>query len=263
MHKRLASRFQRGIVLSRVAAGPVSRAWLAGTVNLLPLKHRIAPELRVPVRVAAGDGSRWFWFRDGSELIALDEIFSDGEYAQVGDGAPATIVDLGANCGQASMWLRGRFPDARIVSVEPDPRTFATLQRNLRRDPHVTLRQVAITAQDGWCRLEREADSSWGTRVSAGGNGAADVDHVPSVSLETLLAQHDIERVDLLKVDIEGMEYDALATSDALRRVQRVIGEIHASLIPVPVEQALAEFQRRGGFDRCRLDGDIFLLERD
>jgi FkbM family methyltransferase len=263
MHKRLVFSFKLGMELSHLAAGPLSRAWFAGSVNALPLKRRVAPELRMPVRVAAGDGNRWFWFRDATELVALHEIFREGEYAVAGDGAPATIVDLGANCGQAAMWFRSRFEHARILSVEPDPRTFATLQRNHGRDPLITLRQVAITADDGWCRLERDVNASWGTRIALNGNGAVDVDHVPAVSLETLLAQHRIEHVDLLKVDIEGMEYAALATSPALRRAKRVVGEIHASLIAVSVDQAIEDLRRNGGFDRARLDGDIFLLERD
>lgn len=258
----VAARFKRSIEFSSLGAGPASRAWIAGTVNLLPLKRRVGPELRIPMRVAAGDRPRWFWFRDASELIALQEIFREGEYALADGGHPATIVDLGANCGQAALWFRSRYPQARILSVEPDPRTFATLQRNHGRDPNVALRQVAITATDGWCRLEREADSSWGTRVARNGDGAGHVDHVPAVSLETLLDQHGIQHVDLLKVDIEGMEHEALAGSPALQRVRRVIGELHASLIPVPVEQALEDLKRSGGFDRAHLDGDIFLLER-
>jgi FkbM family methyltransferase len=261
--RRVATRFKWGIELSRLGAGPVSRTLLAGTVNLLPVKRRVAPELRMPIRVATGDRARLFWFRDASELVALQEIFKEDEYALARDGRPATIVDLGANCGQAALWFRSLYPEARILSVEPDPRTFATLQRNHGRDPNVTLRQVAVTATDGWCRLEREAEASWATRVAANGNGTAHVDHVPAISLETLLDQHGIDRVDLLKVDIEGMEHEALAASPALRRAQRVIGELHASLLPVSVEQALEDLRRNGGFDRAHLEGDIFLLERD
>jgi FkbM family methyltransferase len=252
------------VSLAPLAAGPSGGAWLVAATTLLPVARRVAPELRLPVRVAAGTRRRWFWFRDDSELLALQEIFREDEYALAGAGQAATIVDLGANCGQAALWLRIRFPDARILSVEPDPRTFAMLRRNVGRDPLITLRQVAITGADGWCRLEREPGASWGTRVSESADAHVDhVDHVPAVSLETLLDQHGIERVDLLKVDIEGMEHEALAASPALRRVRRVVGEIHASLLALPVEQALEEIQRNGGFDRSRLDGDIFLLERD
>jgi FkbM family methyltransferase len=256
---RLTTRVKRANELSRLAAGPVSRPWLAAVVHLLPVTRRAAPDLRLPIRVAVGDQERWFWFRDESELIALEEIFLEGEYALPDGGPVGTIVDLGANVGQAALWFRTRHPRARIVSVEPDPRTFAILQRNHARDPLIELRQVAITAADGWCTLAREPNSSWGTRVVAGGGH---VDHVPAVSLATLLEQHGIDEIDLLKVDIEGMEYESLATSHALRRARRVIGELHPSLIGLPVDVALEDLRRNGGFALARRVGDIFVLER-
>ena len=124
----------------------------------------------------------------------------------------------------------------------------------------IMLAQVAIAGTDDLCALAREADSSWGTRVVPDGRG--DVDHVQAVRLETLMQQHAIEWVDLLKVDIEGMEHEALGRCDALRRVGRVIGEIHADRIGVPVDRALEDMRRSGGFDMAVLHGDIFVLER-
>ena len=243
-----------------VAAGPAGRLLAAATVQLLPLKRRVVPDLPLPVRVGLPTGSRWFWFRDGSELLALREIFGEGEYEAVDHGDPRLIVDLGANAGQAALWFRSRFPRARIISAEPDPRTFATLTRNHRRDPMITLAQVAIAGSDDLYGLAREPDSSWGTRVVPDGRG--DVEHVQAVRLETLMQQHAIEWVDLLKVDIEGMEHEALGHCDALRCVGRVIGEIHADRIGVPVDRAIEDMRRSGGFDTAVLRGDIFVLER-
>jgi FkbM family methyltransferase len=258
---RLARQARWSAEVSALAAGPVSRAWLFSAAALLPLKRRLLHEAAIPVRADLGGTPRWFWFSDESELLALKEIFAEGEYAAVAGACPTTIVDLGANVGQAALWFRSRFPDARILSVEPDPRTFAKLRRNLGKDPLVTLRRAAITARDGVVELERAADSSWGTRVSS--DGAGDVHQVPGVSLVTLLAEHGVEQVDLLKVDIEGLEHAALGASPALARATLVIGEIHATLIAVPIEQALEDMRACGGFDRCELDGDIFVLSRD
>lgn len=259
--QRVRERQRDGAALgAAVAAGPAGRLLAAATVQLLPVKRRVAPDVPLPVRIGLPTGSRWFWFRDGSELLALREIFGEGEYEAAGHGDPRLIVDLGANSGQAALWLRCRFPHARIISVEPDPRTFATLTRNHRRDPMITLAQVAIAGTDDFCALAREADSSWGTRVVSDGRG--DVDHVQAVRLETFMQEHAIEWVDLLKVDIEGMEHEALGRCDALRRVGRVIGEIHADRIGVPVDRALEDMRRSGGFDMAVLHGDIFVLER-
>ena len=45
---------------------------------------------------------RRFWFRDASELFAIEDIFGAGEYDVVADADPRVIVDLGANAGQAA-----------------------------------------------------------------------------------------------------------------------------------------------------------------
>jgi hypothetical protein len=83
------------------------------------------------------------------------------------------------------------------------------------------------------------------------------------LSLATLLAEHHVERVDLLKVDIEGLEHDALGASAALAKATLVIGEIHADLLAVPTDRALEDMRLCGGFARHELDGDIFVLARD
>ena len=261
MLQRVRQRQRDGAALAAaVATGAVGRLLAAATVQLLPLKRRVVPDMPLPVRIDLPTGSRWFWFRDGSELLALREIFGEGEYEAVGHGDPRLIVDLGANAGQAALWFRSRFPQARIISAEPDPRTFATLIRNHSGDPMITLAQVAIAGTDDFYGLAREPDSSWGTRVVP--DGGSDVDRVQAVRLETLMQQHAIEWVDLLKVDIEGMEHEALGRCEALRRVGRVIGEIHADRIGVPVDRALEDMRSSGGFDTAVLNGDIFVLER-
>jgi len=102
--------------------------------------------------------------------------------------------------------------------VEPDPHTFAMLERNLCGDPLVTLVRAAVTAENGPVGLRRTRGSSWGTTV---GGGAQDV---PGITLESLLDEHRLDRVDLLKVDIEGLEHEALRSSPALARAGMVAG---------------------------------------
>ncbi len=246
--------------ISRFAATPVGRGWVFVAVLSLPLKRRLFPNAALPIRLRLSGRTTRFWFSDSSELFALEEIFAGGEYAAAERGHPATIVDLGANVGQAALWFRSRFPDARMLCVEPDPRTFAKLERNLAGDPLVTLRQAAITAADGSVRIERTPDSSWATRVVGAGAGG---EEIQGVSLETLLRDHDFQHVDLLKVDIEGLEHEALGTSPSLERTTLVVGELHADLLAVSAERALEDMRCRGGFDTSELRGDIFVLSRD
>ncbi len=258
--RRLLSSFRWAARHSVLAAGPVSRAWLFLTLLALPAKRRLTSGTPVPVRLRLGGSPRLFWFSDESELFALEEIFGEGEYAAAAVGRPTVIVDLGSNVGQAALWFRSRFPEARLLCVEPDPRTFATLTRNVGNDPLVTLRHAAVTAEDGPVVIERTPHSSWGTRVNgSSGNGLV----VPGLSLKTLLADGLIDQVDVLKVDIEGMEHAALAASPALARARLVVGELHPDLLPMSLDTALEDMRLNGGFAHAELRGDIFVLSRE
>ena len=133
--RRLLSTLRWAADHSALAAGATGRAALFLTLLALPLKRRLAPGLALPARLRLAGGSRVFWFKDASELFALEDIFEAGEYAVVADADPEVIVDLGSNAGQAALWFRDRFPAARIVCVEPDPRTFALAEAQPRRRP--------------------------------------------------------------------------------------------------------------------------------
>src|SRR4051794_36203322 len=102
---------------SSAASGRRARLWFLAAARLVPLKER-TPRLRAREWRGA-IGRRPFWFRDRSELDAVIEVFHDGAYAYPLDPLPRTIVDLGANIGQASMFFRQTYPNARIVAVEP------------------------------------------------------------------------------------------------------------------------------------------------
>jgi FkbM family methyltransferase len=248
--------------LSALAPTPRSRARLFAVALLMPVKRRV-PSLRSrQIRVELASAGA-FWFSDRSELRALEEVFVLGEYDVPLPSEPEVIVDLGANAGQASLFFRARYPDARIIAVEPDPSTFRHLERNLGADANAVTRQVAVTAAPGEVRLRRFPDASWMTQVTTAGADDGGTVAVPGVTLDDVLTQEGVDRVGLLKVDIEGLEIDVLTSGAALRRADTVIGELHYWLHDVDREATLRRFQRHGEFDDARfVDHHLFLLTR-
>jgi FkbM family methyltransferase len=223
----------------------------------VPLKERV-PMLRTR-RFRGTVGNRPFWFTDRSELGAVVEVFRDRDYGVALDAEPRTIVDLGANVGQASLYFRQAYPGARIIAVEADPMTFATLAKNLGRDAMVKLRHCAITPRDeGPVRLSRLPNESWATRVGATGEVV-----VPGMSLDRLLDEEHLTVVDLLKVDIEGLEIDVLTTAISLDRVKTVVAEFHHQLLDIQPEHALAQVMAHGGWSSGEFIAQhLFVLRR-
>ena len=142
------------------------------------------------------------------------------------------IFDIGANIGAASLLLAQRFPHARIYSFEPVPDNFELLERNLAGFPNVTPVPFALARESGSRELILSAD-----RLNRGGHSffqrgaGADTPRirVEAVTAAEFMRSRGLARVDLIKVDCEGAEYEVLSGFDTavLREVNWIVGELH------------------------------------
>jgi len=142
----------------------------------------------------------------------------------------ATVLDIGANIGAQTLQLaRLVGPRGRVLSFEPTAFAFAKLRRNLQLNPEiadrVTALQCFLTGGDPKS-FPASVYSSWSLQPSpeahdkhlgvpmgtAGARGA---------TLDGVLAEHSIERVDLVKLDVDGFECDVLAGANEMIRRSR------------------------------------------
>jgi FkbM family methyltransferase len=248
--------------LGPLGAGPRDRALIRLACFGLAFT-RLLPEDLVRIRLRLryrGRAVRWS-VGDISELEALAEVLCDESYAARAELAPRTIVDLGSHVGSSILYFSCRYPGARIVGVEANPKVFARLRANVGGLPGVELLNVAVGATDGRARFY-PSRSTWGSTGRAD-IGEGEAIEVPQRSLDSLLEEASIDRVDLLKVDIEGMEYETFAASRAVQtRVATVLGEFHA-FIPAVATQEAAFFALLERFDVEReRDGQLFRAVR-
>jgi FkbM family methyltransferase len=120
------------------------------------------------------------------------------------------IIDAGAFDGDsARRFALAALGTATIISLEPDPTNFARLRR--RRIPG--LRPVCLGA---WDRRDRLAFADGGSsgRIRDSGGTTVDVD-----TIDAIVRAQRLDRVDLIKLDVEGAEARALAgAADTLAR---------------------------------------------
>ncbi len=130
--------------------------------------------------------------------------------------APDTVfVDIGANVGTYSAYVGVKSGGkARILALEPHPRTFRKLQFNLRANGLETAicRQVAVGPNRETIDLWSDGGSNIGhsSVLKAGTSHAKISVPVDSVPLTDLVAETGFDRIDILKIDIEGYEDRAL-----------------------------------------------------
>jgi FkbM family methyltransferase len=146
------------------------------------------------------------------------------------------IVDAGANIGVFSVWTARRLPQCRILALEPFPDTFARLQHNLQANglgSRVEAAQLALAAHSGERAMPGAAQSQRRSLVPEDEPNAAGDVKVRSVTLAELLERYQLKQIDLLKMDIEGSEWEVLLSTPAsvlrsIRRMQFEYHEVHA-----------------------------------
>jgi FkbM family methyltransferase len=192
-----------------------------------------------------------------SDLLVLRDTFLFEDFGAY-SGDPHVIVDLGSNIGASVVYFRVRFPGSRIVAVEPDPNAFELLRRNTAAYDGIELRKVAVAAQAGPVTLYQHPES-WVSSLHPGWKGAIPVT-VQGQTLEQLLDELGLERVDLLKMDVEGAEFEILPAFERLSNVDALICEVHGYLGDRPAEallECLDGFQLAGPPIRGRQTGQI------
>jgi FkbM family methyltransferase len=218
-----------------------ARIWL--TFALLPFKERVAGlRLRmVRVRVCLNGERRDLYVSERADFTTLHDIFVKGDYDVPLPQVPTSIVDLGAHVGLSVLRFHQRFPDARIVAVEPNPHNFEKLRRNVGHIPGVQLVHAAVGGQAGtaWLDVSQE---SWGSRLVSHPGGVEAIP-VSVQSLDRLMEDAGFEREQtLLKVDVEGAEWDTLSNATGLSRYLAILGDLHRDLLPVPAARFFALF---------------------
>jgi FkbM family methyltransferase len=196
--------------LSLTPAGPL----------LAPRSGEAVVNLRGVGRVVVRNGT--------SDVFVVSELLDGDSYDGLALHAPADVrlvLDLGANTGIVTRWLLARFPEARVIAVEPDPATCAALRRNLAGQERATVIEAGVGGSSGRATMAGDSGAI-GRRVEASEAGAIEVLTVPE-----LLARADVDEaapIDVLKCDVEGAERDLFAHSSGwIGRVRALAIETH------------------------------------
>jgi FkbM family methyltransferase len=176
---------------------------------------------------------------NSSDLETLNQVWGRKEYQMALDllrrDQPGknnvTIIDAGANVGFSTLQFKSEFPDARIISIEPDPGNFAQLTSNTTspRCNGVTLIQAGLWHRQANLKITQSNfdGREWAFQVEEVTDNAG----IPAVSLQDIIQEHQISQIDLLKIDIEGSErylFDDEKKAAEFLRLSRIVAiEIH------------------------------------
>jgi len=153
-----------------------------------------------------------------------------------------SVVDAGAHHGQTAEQYLTHFPGSRVIALEPDPENFGIAQQTLAPfGDRVALLPLALAEADGSVSLRRTSHSGAHSLLEVGDMRYYDAPvetlapvEVRAVSLDSLCAGHGLDRLDILKMDIQGAELLALrGAADLLAR--QAIGLIALEVLFQPL----------------------------
>lgn len=141
-----------------------------------------------------------------------------------------TVVDLGACRGEFINEIDKIYKVKKAILVEPNPTNFAHLQN---KENFVLYNNLISNKQDEVFTFWEDPNSPYnGSTIFNYFNG---IKHdIKSITIEKLIEENNIEYIDILKIDIEGSEYDLLENIDksVLDIVSQITVEFHDFLDP-------------------------------
>jgi len=159
-----------------------------------------------------------------SDINVFEQIFIDEEYRCSIDTEPAIIIDAGANIGLASIYYSLAFPKAKIIAFEPEFSNFALLQENVKHYPNIVCENAGLWNKNTWLKIHNPGGQKHSFTVEE----SSDPQGIKAVTVDEVMAQHNLPFIDILKVDIEGAEKEMFsAHPDWIRKVGMIVIELH------------------------------------
>ena len=164
------------------------------------------------------------------DLYSFMEIYMDRAYdfAIPDDmGQPGFIIDAGANIGLTTLFFKGKFPRATIVSLEPEDSNFRVLEENARPYEDIHPLKAGLWHRDAPLRVR---DAGYGPRgFIIEETTSDDPDAIQAFGPLSLMRKYNKETIDILKMDIEGSELEIFENNpDAwLKHTRCFVVELH------------------------------------
>ena len=200
----------------------------------------------MPTTTFAYNGTTYTFFyneKDPSGPGCIREIVQNNEYElhRFANIEGSYFIDIGANCGVATIILAKQNPKSWVYSFEPHLETFELLQKNVELNglTNVKIFNMAVSNKGTESiTLTTHPEYSGGNTTYADvdqfkshfrNNSAIQVRTIPAISLDAIMERESIPSLHLLKIDCEGAEYDILYDSEHFKsgKVQNLVGEYH------------------------------------
>ena len=174
------------------------------------LRCALREEIKLPLWVTCPSGTRFYLSEDSIDDAIARDIVTHPERLFPEHGVlgamEGVILDVGGHHGLYAAEALKRYPERKLVVVEPHPMWCDLIRRNLAGNGGTGRARVvnACLAPDrGKRTLRFDPDSSWGATVQADGDGAVAIE-VESLTLPEIIQNQPVA---MIYCNAEGAEY--------------------------------------------------------
>lgn len=191
-----------------------------------------------------------------TDLKVFVEIFIFGAYDIDPGFTPEVIIDAGANIGLSAVLFANKYPDAKIIAIEPDSGNYRQLIRNTENYKNIIPVLGGIWNRN--TKLNTSSGAEWSVMVSDAGVGG----EINGFSIDELMKKYNLEEIDILKLDIEGSEAVVFESGYEtwLPKVRILIVEIHDYLNKNASKNLFAAISKYNF--TCKVMNGMFFFER-
>ena len=163
------------------------------------------------------------------DVTVFEKIFLGLEYELPFPLSPRRIVDAGAHVGLASRFFAQRYPDSRIIALEPMESNLAVLRQNAATCPQIEVMPGALWGRPA--TLSGSDAQSWSHAMS---EAPTQGPTIRGFTVPEILRHTGWDHIDLLKVDVEGAEREVFCDEAQawLPRVGAIAIELHDRFWP-------------------------------
>jgi FkbM family methyltransferase len=173
-----------------------------------------------------------FSFRNNPfDFATFEEVILKEDYNLTINFNPSTIIDGGANIGLTSVFFANKYPNADIVSVEPEEGNFEMLKKNTKNYGRISLIRSGIWNHSAILSVIDEGKGNNSFTVAE--ILSPKVDSINAISIYDIMQERSWDTIDILKLDIEGAEKNVFEKNfeQWLPRVKILIIEFHDRMV--------------------------------
>ena len=161
------------------------------------------------------------------DIEVFQQVFIGKEYHFNAGFNPGFIIDGGGNVGLAALYFANVYPNAKIVSVEPESGNYNMLIDNTRAYDNIHPIQSGLWNKSTYLKVRNIGLGNWGFVVEE--CDKEDVETFRALSIADIMTQYQADEIDILKLDIEGAEKEVFIShyDRWLPKTKILIVELH------------------------------------